>query len=259
MYYYYVNKPNYIEKNKDLIDEIRDIFYTNRECYGYRRITGILKNRGKNINHKKVLKLMNIINIHPKIKKRKKYSSYKGNIGKVADNILNRNFKADKPNTKWATDITEFKINAGKVYLSPIMDLYNDEIIAFTIGLSPSMDLVLKMVDEAFSKVDNSEELLLHSDQGWQYQSPDYQRKLLNKGVKQSMSRKGNCNDNGKIEGFFGTLKNEMFYGYEKEFTSLYDLMLKISDYIYFYNNVRIKTGLNNMSPAEFRKQTFAV
>ena len=138
------------------------------------------------------------------------------------------------------------------------MDLYNDEIIAFTIGLSPSMDLVLKMVDEAFSKVDNSEELLLHSDQGWQYQSPDYQRKLLNKGVKQSMSRKGNCNDNGKIEGFFGTLKNEMFYGYEKEFTSLYDLMLKISDYIYFYNNVRIKTGLNNMSPVEFRKQTFA-
>ena len=202
---------------------------------------------------------MNIINIHPKIKKRKKYSSYKGNIGKVADNILNRNFKADKPNNKWTTNITEFKINAGKVYLSPIMDLYNDEIIAFTIGLSPSMDLVLKMVDEAFSKVDNSEELLLHSDQGWQYQSPDYQRKLLNKGVKQSMSRKGNCNDNGKIEGFFGTLKNEMFYGYEKEFKSLYDLMLKISDYIYFYNNVRIKTGLNNMSPVEFRKQTFAV
>ena len=129
---------------------------------------------------------------------------------------MNRNFKADKPNTKWATDITEFKINAGKVYLSPIMDLYNDEIIAFTIGLSPSMDLVLKMVDEAFSKVDNSKELLLHSDQGWQYQSPDYQRKLLNKGVKQSMSRKGNCNDNGKQKDSLEHLKMKCFMGTKK-------------------------------------------
>ncbi len=180
---------------------------------------------------------MNILNLKAIIRKKRKYSSYKGTIGKIANNILNRNFKADKPNQKWVTDVTEFKVNEKKLYLSPIVDLYNGEIVSYNLSKHPNFNQILDMLKKAFKKIPNNTNLILHSDQGWQYQMKQYQAKLKKKGIIQSMSRKGNCIDNSCAENFFGILKSELFY---------------INEYIKYYNNNRIKSRLK-MSPVNYR------
>lgn len=183
--------------------------------------------------------------------RRKKYKSYKGEQGKIAPNILQRKFKADKPNQKWVTDITEFKVKDKKLYLSPILDLYNQEIISYELSERPVFNQVVLMLKKAFKKVNNTEDLVVHSDQGWQYQMKQYQSLLKEKGIIQSMSRKGNCLDNAIIENFFGTLKSELFY--LKKFDSIQELKKEIKEYIYYYNEVRIKSNLNKMSPIQYR------
>lgn len=180
-----------------------------------------------------------------------KFKSYKGEQGKIAPNLLQRNFKAEAPNQKWATDITEFNISGRKLYLSPIIDLFNQEIISYELTQRPVFNQVVMMLKKAFKKIPNNTNLTLHSDQGWQYQMKQYQYLLKEKGIKQSMSRKGNCLDNAIIENFFGVLKSELFY--IQKFASLEELKREIIQYINYYNSVRIKSNLNKMSSILYR------
>ncbi len=181
----------------------------------------------------------------------KKYRSYKGEVGKIAPNLINRDFHADHPNQKWTTDITEFSLFGQKLYLSPILDMFNGEIISYTIYDNPVLKQVTEMLELAFIKIPEKSDLIFHSDQGWQYQHRTIQKMLSDRGVQQSMSRKGNCLDNSVMENFFGLLKSELLY--LEEFESIEDFKKKLNDYIYYYNNYRIKCKLKGMSPVEFR------
>ncbi|MCM3274367.1 IS3 family transposase, partial [Paenibacillus elgii] len=181
----------------------------------------------------------------------KKYRSYKGTIGNIAPNVLDRQFQADKPNEKWVTDITDFKLFGEKLYLSPVLDLFNGEIITYTVGPRPSYSLVSDMLDQAFKCLSKEDGLLMHSDQGWHYQMKQYQHALKKQGITQSMSRKGNCYDNAVMENFFGHLKSEFLY--PNEFESVDHFKQELAAYIDYYNNKRIKTKLKGMSPVQYR------
>jgi len=239
-YYYHTQKRFKPDKHKDLKKKIREIFNEHHQRYGYRRIALELRNQGSPANHKLVLKLMHEMDLRCKVR-RKKYKSYQGDVGKVALNIIERNFRADAPNYKWTTDVSEFSIACGQLYLSPILDMFNGEIISFDIGKSPNLQQVTSMLDSALHRCTNRGELILHSDQGWQYQNRIFQKQLENAGIIQSMSRKGNCLDNAIMENFFGIMKTEMFHGCEKTFRTLEELELAINEYIDDYNNRRIK------------------
>ena len=187
----------------------------------------------------------------------KKYRSYKGETGKIAPNIIERDFNATEPNQKWATDITEFSLFGSKMYLSPILDMYNGEIVSYTISRSPVLNQVMDMLDKAFSKIPDDTNLILHSDQGWQYQHKHYQCMLRRKGIRQSMSRKGNCLDNAVMENFFGLLKSELLY--LQKFDSLEHFKQELVDYLDYYNNRRIKMKLKGLPPALHRQQALSV
>lgn len=237
-------------------DEIVAIYHENQGRYGYRRITQELHNRNYCINHKTVQRLMKELHLKCMVRV-KKYRSYKGKVGKIAPNLLQRNFKADKPNQKWATDITEFAMFGKKIYLSPILDMYNGEIISYNISERPVLSQVLDMVDRAFSTLPDSTNLIFHSDQGWQYQHKQYQKRLREKGIRQSMSRKGNCLDNAVMENFFGLLKSELIY--LKKFCSIEEFVIELKNYIDYYNNKRIKSKLKGLSPVQYRIQSSLV
>lgn len=187
----------------------------------------------------------------------KKYKSYRGEVGKIAPNILQRNFKTDKPNKKWVTDVTEFSLFGNKIYLSPILDLYNGEIVSYNLSDRPTFMQTRDMIEKAFLKIPDDTNLILHSDQGWQYQMKEYRNMLKKKGVIQSMSRKGNCLDNSVMENFFGFLKSELLY--LQEFESLEHFKEELVDYIYYYNNKRIKCKLKGLSPVQYRIQSSLV
>ena len=183
----------------------------------------------------------------------KKYCSYKGEIGKIAPNLLNRDFHADKPNQKWVTDVTEFSLFGEKLYLSPILDLHSSDLVSYTISERPALNMVTTMLGEAFEKIPDGTNLILHSDQGWQYQHKQYQRMLREKDIRQSMSRKGNCLDNVVIENFFGLLKSELLY--LQEFQSMEHFKQELLDYLDYYNNRRIKAKLKGLLPVIHRQQ----
>lgn len=226
------------------------IYTENKSRYGYRRILLVLKQLGYVINHKTVLKLMNCLNIHGK-QRRSKYKSYKGEVGKIAPNILNREFVTDKPYTKLTTDVTEFNVCDDKVYLSPILDLYNNEILSYSISRSPNFNQTREMLNGLFNKLPKDSLPILHSDQGWQYQMKEFQKLLQEHNIKQSMSRKGNCLDNSVMENFFGRLKVEMFYG--EKFETVDEFVHCLKEYISYWNNERISLTLNGMSPVQYR------
>ena len=235
--------------------EILNIFNKNKSRYGYRRILLELKNLGYVINHKTVLKLMKSLNIQGKQRK-SKYKSYKGEVGKIAPNIINRNFNATKPFEKLTTDVTEFAVCDEKVYLSPILDMYNNEIVSYSISTSPNFWQTRDMLDGLLNKLPTNSTPILHSDQGWQYQMKEYQRILKQNNIIQSMSRKGNCLDNSIMENFFGRLKTEMFFG--EKFESVNTFIDKLKEYIYYYNNERIILKLK-MSPVQYRTHNIAI
>lgn len=212
-----------------------------------------LHNRGYRINHKTVQRLMKVLGLKCLVRI-KKYRSYKGETGKIAPNIIERDFNATEPNQKWATDITEFSLFGSKMYLSPILDMYNGEIVSYTISRSPVLNQVMDMLDKAFSKIPDDTNLILHSDQGWQYQHKMYQKRLKEKGIRQSMSRKGNCLDNAVMENFFGLLKSELLY--LREFSSMDEFKNELIKYIDYYNNKRIKSKLKGLSPVQYRIQS---
>lgn len=248
-YYYHIYKLNGPDKYDKIKEEIKKIYNENKGRYGYRRITTELKNRGFSINHKTVQRLMRLIGVKCMVRM-KKYKSYKGDVGKIAPNVLKRNFKADRPNQKWVTDVTEFAFCGQKVYLSPIIDLYNGEVISYNISDRPVFAQVADMLEKAFSQLDVKTDLILHSDQGWQYQMKKYQNMLKEKGIIQSMSRKGNCLDNSLAENFFSHLKSELLY--LQEFNSIEEFKAELIEYIEYYNNSRIKSKLK-MSPVAYR------
>jgi putative transposase len=251
-FFYYMKRFSKPDKYSSTIEQIKEIYDSNKGRYGYRRITLELHNRSILINHKTVMRLMRDNGIKCLVRV-KKYRSYRGNEGKIAPNILARNFKAMAPNEKWVTDITEFSLFGQKRYLSPIMDLFNGEIISYTISERPNLQMVTNMLTEAVKLFDKNHGLILHSDQGWHYQHAVYQRILKENDVTQSMSRKGNCLDNAVMENFFGILKSELFY--LQKFNSINEFEFALKEYIYYYNNDRIKTKLKGLSPVKFRTQ----
>jgi transposase InsO family protein len=249
-FYYYSKQTSNTDKYFEVKEMIQRIYHKHKGRLGYRRITLVIRQQGQMINHKTVLRLMGVLKLKSVIRL-KKYKSYKGEQGKIAPNFLNRAFKAEQRNQKWATDVTEFNVSGKKLYLSPIIDLYNQEIISYELSESPNFKSVMTMLDKAFKKVNITQPLLLHSDQGWQYQMKHYQHTLQEKGITQSMSRKGNCLDNAIIENFFGIIKSELFY--LKKYDSILQLKKEINQYINYYNNDRIKLNLNGMSPIQYR------
>ncbi|EJO20127.1 MULTISPECIES: IS3 family transposase [Streptococcus] len=222
------------------------------------RVSLELRNRGFTVNHKKVQRLMKVLGLSAQIRRKREYSFYKGEIGKKADNLIQRQFEASRTMEKCYTDVTEFAIpnSTQKLYLSPVLDGFNSEIIAYNLSCSPNLEQVKAMLERAFTE-NYYENTVLHSDQGWQYQHDSYHQFLESKGIQPSMSRKGNSPDNGMMESFFGILKSEMFYGYEKHFRSLEDLEQAIVDYIDYYNNKRIKVKLKGLSPVQYRTKSF--
>ena len=258
-YYYHLKQLDQSDKDYDVKVEIQSIFTEHKGNYGYRRMTLELRNRGFVVNHKKVQRLMKVLGLSARIRRKRKYSSYQGEIGKKADNLIQRQFEATKPMEKCYTDVTEFAIPASnqKLYLSPVLDGFNSEIIAYNLSTSPNLEQVKAMLDQAFTE-NHYTNTILHSDQGWQYQHQYYHRFLEDKGIQPSMSRKGNSPDNGMMESFFGILKSEMFYGYENTFKSLNQLEQAIVNYIDYYNNKRIKVKLKGLSPVQYRTKSFA-
>ena len=248
-YYYHLKQLDQTDKNQTIKAEIQAIFTEHKGNYRYRRITLALRNRGFVVNHKKVQRLMKALGLSARIRRKRKYSSYQGEIGKKADNLIQRQFEAAKPMEKCYTDVTEFAIPASsqKLYLSPVLDGFNSEIIAYNLSTSPNLEQVKSMLDQAFIE-EHYENTILHSDQGWQYQHDFYHSFL---------ESKGNSPDNGMMESFFGILKSEIFYGYEKMFQSLEQLEQAIVDYIDYYNNKRIKVKLKGLSPVQYRTKSF--
>lgn len=250
VYYYHMKRLRSEDKYASEKNEIKDIFHEHKGRYGYRRVTAEMRNRKYVINHKTVQRLMDEMGLKSQIRK-VRYHSYKGEIGKVAPNIINRDFVATAPNRKWATDITQINIGSTKLYLSPILDMYNGEIISHNISTSPNLDQVYDMLDKAFAKFDNLDGLILHSDQGWQYQHFGYRKRLEEHHIIQSMSRKGNCLDNSMMENFFGIMKSELLYA--EKFESAQAFIKALEEYIEYYNNKRIKSRLKGKSPVQYR------
>ncbi len=237
------------DKDKELKAEIQSIYCEHKGNYGYRRMTLELRNRGFMVNHKKVQRLMKVLGLSARIVVNVSILHIKERLVKKAENLIQRQFEASKPMEKCYTDVTEFAIpnSTHKLYLSPVLDGFNSEIIAYNLSTSPNLEQVKAMLDQAFRGA--LRKYNFHSDQGWQYQHQYYHQFLEDKGIQPSMSRKGNSPDNGMMESFFGILKSEMFYGYEKTFHSLEQLEQAIVGYIDYYNNKRIKVKLKGLSP----------
>ena len=274
--YSYYHSDKHIQADKRRKDEderllsiIKPIFEHHKSRYGYRRIILALKDKLAGINHKRIQRIMSSNNLLGKQPKNK-YHSYKGDNGEYKENLLLhkevdedkhktkyvRDFSTTKPNEKWTTDVSEFKAPGGKLYLSPIMDMYDGSIISYDISTHPDFNQTKRMIDKAFEDNPSLEGLIFHSDQGWQYQMKPYQQWLKEKGILQSFSRKGNCMDNSLMENFFGIMKNEMYYSYE--YKSLEELRKAMEEYITYYNTERINIKRKGLSPLQFRQQSLS-
>ena len=252
VYYYHVglDKP---DPHVEVKVQINKIFHQHKGRYGYRRVHLELCNQKRYLNPKTVQKLMGQMKLKSKVRP-KRYQSYKGSVGKVAPNTLSRDFGAKAPNQKWVTDVTEFNIRGEKVYLSPILDLFNQEIISYEIFERPQISPVIQMLQGAFKRLKKEDTPMLHSDQGWQYQMSLYQQALKERGLTQSMSRKGNCLDNSVMENWFGIMKTEFFY--QKKFNDVASFKAELKEYIHYYNHDRIKQKLKGLSPVNYRTQS---
>lgn len=252
-YYYHLQKWTKPDKYKEIKERIQTLFHHHKGRYGYRRICLALRNEGILINHKTVQRLMKELGLKGTVRP-KKYRSYKGTVGYVAENVIQRDFQATEPNQKWVTDVTEFKINGQKFYFSAVLDLFNREIVGYEVSKSPNFELIQQSFKKAFmdTKLPEKSDLIIHSDQGWLYQIPRFKELLATYEIKQSMSRKGNCLDNAVIESFFGIMKSEFLY--TTTFKNHEEFTKALADYIYYYNHERIKLKLNGKSPVEYRK-----
>jgi putative transposase len=245
-----IQAPDPKEKLKAAVTEI---FTRNHGRYGHRRIHAELSKQGWVTAKKTVLKLMRALGLACKVRRKKRYNSYQGEQGRIAPNLLNRQFKADAPNQKWVTDVTEFSVGDRKLYLSPVMDLFDRQIISHSISTSPNLALTNSSLQQALACLQHGQQPLVHSDQGFQYQHISWRILLEGAGAVQSMSRKGNCYDNAVMENFFGHLKEELFH--PVRFISTEALAAQLNDYIHWYNTERISTNLEGLSPVQYRAQ----
>ena len=258
-YYFELSKTDAVqERNAPIEYEVQVIFAQNKCRYGVRRVHAELVNRGFTVNHKRVQRIMHKLGLLGK-RPKEKYHSYKGDVGRVAANVVDRDFTTTAPLEKWTTDVSQFSFPWGKCYISPILDMNTNEIIAYDLSQSPNLEQISRMLHSAFSRFPHLDGLIMHSDQGWQYQHTLYREELKKHGVIQSMSRKGNCYDNCIMETFFGRLKNEMFYGFEKQYDSFTAFSAAVAEYIDYYNNVRIQRKTKWMPPAKFREASMKV
>jgi len=253
-YYYQESASSKPDKYAGLREVIKRVFTENSSCYGYRRVYAVVKGHGKTVSEKVIRRIMNEEQLVVPCRVKRKYKSYMGEITPAAENLIARNFRADTPNTKWLTDLTEFHIPAGKVYLSPIVDCFDGMIVSWSIGTSPSAELVNTMLDEAISCLGDNEHPIIHSDRGCHYRWPGWLLKMENAGLTRSMSKKGCSPDNAACEGFFGRLKNEMFYGQSWNGVSIQQFVDELDRYLLWYNEKRIKISLGAMSPADYRQ-----
>ncbi len=240
------------DKHARLKQLITDLFKYHKGRYGYRRITTAIAATGLRLDAKTVQRKMGELGLKSVVRM-KRYKSFKGEIGTTAPNHLNRQFAAAKANEKWVTDVTEFKVAGGKLFLSPIMDLCTGEIITYTMDSRPSLEMVTTMMRKALGALTSGEKPMLHSDQGWQYRMPVFQKLLAEGGLMQSMSRKGNCHDNASMESFFAVLKTEYFQ--LNTFSSAAELQAGVDEYIRYYNTERIKPRLGGLTPVAYRNQ----
>ena len=248
--FYYHVKKKWVDRHSGIRKRIREIHAEHAGRYGYRRITVQLRNEGFTVNHKTVDKIMKALGLK-NVRRKCKYRSYMGQVGSTAPNIVNRDFSTTGPNQKWTTDVTQISVGIEKCFLSPILDMYNGEIVSYTISDHADLKMVMEMLDKAYEQHRVWEKLLMHSDQGWQYQHYNYQKSLKDHNIVQSMSRKGNCLDNAMMENFFGIMKSELLY--PNRFKDMNHFKRELVKYIEYYNNERIKTRLNGMSPVQYR------
>lgn len=257
-YYFEISKIDVVaERNKELTAAIEEIFEQNKGRYGVRRVYRELLNRGYQVNHKRVQRLMHSMGLFGK-RPKEKYHSYKGEVGKIADNVIDRDFSTTAPLQKWTTDVSQFNFTWGKCYISPILDMNTNEIVSYDLSLHPSIEQIHRMLEKAFEKFPAVNGLIIHSDQGWQYQHAYFRNTLSEHGIVQSMSRKGNCYDNSIMETFFGRLKNEMYYGYEKNYSSFEEFSKAVEEYIDYYNNKRIQAKTKWMPPVKYREASMS-
>ncbi len=242
------------DKYIELRSEICQIFEASKRTYGYRRINSILKNKGIIVSDKVIRRLTKEESLIVRIKKRRKYNSYMGEITPAVENLIKRNFHAEHPNEKWLTDITEFHIPAGKIYLSPIIDCFDGLPVSWTIGTSPDAELANTMLDGAIQSLRPEEHPIVHSDRGCHYRWPGWIERMETAGLTRSMSKKGCSPDNSACEGFFGRLKNEMFYGHSWQDVTLEEFISVLDEYIHWYAEKRIKLSLGGMSPIQYRQ-----
>jgi transposase InsO family protein len=234
---------------------IADIFELNHRCYGYRRMRAALSRQHVFISEKVVQRLMKQEQLIVAVTKRRRYGSYMGEIGPAPENLINRDFQAVAPNVKWLTDITEFQLPAGKVYLSPMIDCFDGLVVSWSIGTRPDAELVNSMLDAAVEKMaDSDDRPVVHSDRGAHYRWPGWLTRIGNANLIRSMSRKGCSPDNAACEGFFGRLKTELFYPRQWRSTTLEQFIQILDSYIRWYNEKRIKISLGSLSPLEYRE-----
>lgn len=255
-FFYHQARLAHPDPHGPLKTAITDVFTAAKGRYGHRRVHTILIRQGWQVARKTVLKLMRQLGLVCHVRRRRRYNSFKGEVGKVAPNLLQRDFTAKAPNQKWVTDVTEFHLGEAKVYLSPVMDLFDRSVISYTWATSPTLELTNTSLRAAIATLHTGERPLVHSDQGMHYQNASWQRILADAGATQSMSRKATCLDNAVIESFFGHLKEELFH--HATFTSVAAFTAALDDYLTWYNTDRISTKLKGLSPVQYRTQALA-
>ena len=253
-YFYQKKAQTRPDKYAALRTNVKKIFTENQSRYGYRRVYAIIRNNGTIISEKVIRRIMKEEQLIVPFKRKRRYSSYKGEISPAVENLVDRDFHANTPNTKWLTDLTEFHIPAGKVYLSPIIDCFDGLVVSWTIGTSPDAELVNTMLDDAICNLTDGEHPIIHSDRGCHYRWPGWVSRMENAGLTRSMSKKGCSPDNSACEGFFGRLKNEMFYCRSWKDVSVNQFIDKLDNYLRWYNEKRIKMSLGAMSPVDYRR-----
>ena len=250
-YYYHLARLDAPDRHAFLKAVIVTVFFAKKRRYGHRRIWLHLTQHGWQVGKKLVYKLMKQLGLKSKVRIKRKYNSYQGGTSHVAGNVLAREFEAQTPNQKWVSDVTEFRVANQKVYLSPIYDLFDHSIVSFTTGISPSTALTSQSLKEALEREQPGAGVLIHTDQGFQYQHVSWRAVLEKHEAVQSMSRKANCYDNAMIENFFGHLKTEMFHG--ETFNTVNELITSIEEYIDWYNRDRLQERLKGMTPMQYR------
>jgi putative transposase len=235
---------------------VTGIFEKSHARYGHRRVHIELVKQDWTVAKKTVLKLMRLLRLVCKVRRKKRYNSYQGEQGVVAPNLLKRQFEADAPNEKWVTDVTEFSVGDRKLYLSPVMDLFDRQIISYAVGISPNLELTNSSLEGALTALEAGQRPLVHSDQGFQYQHTSWRKLLEDAGAIQSMSRRANCYDNAVMENFFGHLKEELFH--RVQFINTEALASALHEHIHWYNTERVSLKLRGLSPVQYRVEMLA-